>query len=439
MRFSAYVKLHKALFVTIIAAVVLLAISKSITITFGMVLLYGGLACVAYHVTTHAQNVKNTIFGILLMAASIAITVFMTVKETRLDETMLRNYIVICCNVFIILVFTIIDGIAHYKTRRRVRPPKQNKKSSANDKAGSQQVNQNEYSYEPVIIMADGIVSVLENKGLSDFLRKSFVPKTSFTMADFKDRKLMEEKTQQVFREILRYLELPPFYVRLSVSYDDNHDEQKANKKAGEYQNTPQQRIITLYFKKYYTPDIVLAILCHECTHYFMEAHFLNWKDTSLNEQRTDVTANLIGFNKIMTLGYGYSVDYKIGYILQEDCEMLGRYLKDYQIKHHENIEKDAVLREKKDNIKRLLDTANTFEQQLDILDLKTITVTDQSMLSLIQESLYEYENRDLVDEIEQFRKKAESDNVDELNIVITGLETLCEDMIRWYSAFQAK
>lgn len=82
-----------------------------------------------------------------------------------------------------------------------------------------------------------------------------------------------------------------------------------------------------------------MAILCHECTHFFMQYNNLNWNDTELNERRTDIIACLIGFSKALSSGYeereiiNYKLGYNeirhvmIGYISDKECKDLVDYL----------------------------------------------------------------------------------------------------------------
>ena len=55
--------------------------------------------------------------------------------------------------------------------------------------------------------------------------------------------------------------------------------------------------------------DNMMAILCHECTHFFMEHYQLNVTDTELNEARTDTMAMLIGFRRQIISGYEETIE----------------------------------------------------------------------------------------------------------------------------------
>lgn len=109
------------------------------------------------------------------------------------------------------------------------------------------------------------------------------------------------------------------------------------------YINEDGRKTITVRIKPFYSGENVIAILCHEVTHYFMEHYRLDLINTSLNEQRTDIAANLIGFNIIMILGYReirkvteswnarIIKRHRIGYITESDCRDIGYFLRDYR------------------------------------------------------------------------------------------------------------
>jgi len=226
--------------------------------------------------------------------------------------------------------------------------------------------------------------------------------------------------------------------------------------RVGEYSNNAQNRTIALNIGIGYTPENVLAILCHECTHYFMETHLLNWEDADLNEQRTDVMANLIGFNQIMIDGYtGVSViteegqesfvnyqkttSRKIGYISDDDCRILKELLPYFASKVKQARESHTRLIEVLVKLNRQIETASILEQQLSAIDIKNATIADHEALLEFQKCLCEYESRDMKAEINRFVEISESKNLDLIEQAIQKADALCIDMLRWCKVFQGQ
>ena len=163
----------------------------------------------------------------------------------------------------------------------------------------------------------------------------------------------------------------------------------------------------------YYEPNNAVAILCHECTHYFMEYNRLNWNDTSLNEQRTDIVANLLGFSRIMSAGYKAGIKdinisgnvetttkYKLGYITNEDCEDVGEFLEWFreQLREKQNTEREiSGIMEK---ISKYIETAKTLAEQLEYIDLTKINAGTPERVAKIQGVLLEKGNRNISAEI---------------------------------------
>lgn len=317
-----------------------------------------------------------------------------------------------------------------------------------------------EYTYRddlPVVIMAKGIYQALLDKGLEDFILSDFTNTTILTREDLRNRTTREARIQQITSEILQYLRLPPF-IALNISYDQDNNtvshNGKTSTRVGEYSNTAQKRTITLNIGSGFTPENVLAILCHECTHCFMETHLLNWEDTDLNEQRTDVMANLIGFNSIMTAGYaGVSVitgehqerlvnyqnisNRRIGYISEDDCRILKELLSDLTSQAQQAREAQIELKERKDTLNRQIAAASVLEQQLSALNIKFTNITDSDNLIGVQKCLCEYESRDIKAEINQFKAISESNDLSLIDQATQRIDALCVDMLRWCTVFQ--
>ena len=191
-----------------------------------------------------------------------------------------------------------------------------------------------------VVFIAKQFSEAMTERGVGKFLMMNYAPPISLFDYDLTDKNIVKMKLHEILTDILKFLELPSS-VKLKIDYES--DDGTTQGEAGSYQNDDDGRIIVVKIKPFYTADNVIAILCHEVTHYFMEHNRLNWENTALNEQRTDVAANLIGFNRIMTAGYrkiqkvtnSWNVrtieSHKIGYITESDCRDIGDFLHNYR------------------------------------------------------------------------------------------------------------
>lgn len=309
----------------------------------------------------------------------------------------------------------------------------------------------------PVIVMAKGIYKALLDKGLEGFLLSSFCVKTELTSEDFRNRDVREEKINQVACEISQYLKLPaigPIYISFDKERNTSSPYGKTSSTVGEYRNNSNSRHISLNIGSGFTPENVLAILCHEYTHYFMEFHSLNWTDTELNEQRTDVMANMIGFNRIMIAGYaGVSVivderqqDFvnyqkvnsrRIGYISEDDCKVIGKHLMVFATQIKDLHETRNRLVENRTALNRQIVAAKALLLQLSAIDVKNQRITDTSKISEIQKCLYEYESRSIEAEISHYTEICESNDLVRIEQAIHDIDTLCVEMLHWCSVFQ--
>lgn len=97
---------------------------------------------------------------------------------------------------------------------------------------------------------------------------------------------------------------------------------------------------IEVFVKKDYSLWEIAAIMCHECTHYFMYYHMIPESQGGLNENLTDVAAIFLGFGSIMQVGYDEKVRQietqdnilisrsKLGYISKLDISYIIRKIK---------------------------------------------------------------------------------------------------------------
>lgn len=332
------------------------------------------------------------------------------------------------------------------------------KKKSATDTADSRinQVEPNEQSTlsssdEQALIIAEAEAELLDKKGFYKLLESDFCAPVELTARDLRNIDKTRDKLISVLFGITEYLGLPS-HVGISIEYDDGQ-RSFGSTQAGSYRSTYTKKEIHLRIHKNYKPANIMAILCHECTHYFMEYNHLNWQDTKLNEVRTDVTANLIGFNRIMENGYrpivtiddygsGHQISHtqKVGYITAESCAEIGRFLRQYRKKKIQSA-KDALLREaEEEHLASSIKSANDLFFQLKNMNLRNLSVQSQEGILRVQQALMEYESRDLEREISDCAALLNSGkDLQQLQKAGKAIETICTDMLNWISAFQSE
>ena len=297
---------------------------------------------------------------------------------------------------------------------------------------------QEEDDITPVLAIADGTCTFLAQKGLERFLIKDYI-ESGFFFSDWalSNKEETQNKLYIELRDMLSFLELPPC-VRVVVEYNSDNSEQ-----AGSYQKSSYGRIITVNIRPFYSKYHVFAILCHECAHYFMEYHNLNWNDTELNEQKTDVIANLIGFNKVMLKGYREIVthkDYrtktthKIGYITDQDCIDLSNFIKHRRKK----IMKSNTMKNLMRDVEKHFEVAKTLARQLDFIDLKKLDAETPERFTEIQKVIMEIETYNISAEIRKYEKiLAKKLDLAQLLKTKEAIDLLCTNLVSWQAILQ--
>lgn len=332
------------------------------------------------------------------------------------------------------------------------------KKKSAAESSGSN-ANQKEPNErttlssndEQALTIAEVEIELLDKKGFCKLLEYDYVPPVELTARDLRDSDKTRDKLITVLFGITEYLGLPS-HVDLFIEYDDGQ-KSFGSTQAGSYRSTYEKKEIHLRIHKNYKPANIMAILCHECTHYFMEYKHLNWQDTKLNEVRTDVTANLIGFNRIMEIGYkpietiddygsGHQIRHtqRVGYITAESCVEIGMLLQQYR-KNKIQSAKDALLLEaEEEHLAASIKSANDLIFQLKSMDHRNLSVHSQEGLLRVQQAFMEYESRDIEREIFDCAAMLNSGkDLQQLQKAGKNIEAICTDMLNWISAFQSE
>lgn len=101
---------------------------------------------------------------------------------------------------------------------------------------------------------------------------------------------------------MIMYVGLPFANIDLEVnikSYNKEHEY------AGLYSDFSNiRKKITLNIKKEYSLDVIVSILAHEISHYFLNVRNISLENNLRNEKLTDTTAVYLGFKKYMLNGY---------------------------------------------------------------------------------------------------------------------------------------
>ena len=293
--------------------------------------------------------------------------------------------------------------------------------------------------FTPILSIAEGACEVIKQKGLENFLLKEYEADARFlSSARYYDEASIRNDIGSALCSMLGFLGLSPVVNFVVECVGDSEDNL-----AGQYSSGAYNKTITIKFRKYYSPVNILAILSHECTHYFMEHHKLNWNDTELNEQRTDVIANLIGFNAIMRRGYrsvntpdGFT--HKIGYITSEDCNDIGQFLKHQRKVISDKLAAEKLISNLKQEIKKNLEAAKSLLRLLDYIDISEINTNSEQDIYTIQQILLEKESRNIQAEIQHHEDRLlDNINTAQLTLESQEINKLCIKLLSWLSTLQ--
>ena len=294
--------------------------------------------------------------------------------------------------------------------------------------------------------LSQSTAALLERRGLGALMLRDFSFQQRLRRCDINSQAL-EEKLRAMALEITSHLSLPPLRQVNVVRIDDDRQIDRF----GEYDSAGKR--INFYIKPKNDPEQITAALCHECTHYFMEMRELNdWSDRLLNERRTDVTACLIGFSRIMVRGYmiltkshyrvvAWTADSnRVGYLDAADCDQVRKNL----IKLRPGLQKR---RAEEDNVNALKARLNQ-----NIAGAKAMTEQVRAMLAAhgaptggrmpakslagLQRALLALENGELETRIRQCESASRGD-VGQLRAASNDIMAVCEALSTVLSAFK--
>lgn len=232
-------------------------------------------------------------------------------------------------------------------------------------------------NFTKTMVLVEPMCQKLLNNNLGKYLETDFVINNPYRSIKYNNKKEAEDFYLPYLVDILKYLNLP-INVNLRINFVD---ENKFAKEAGRYQSSIVSKTITINISKNYSLINVLAIMSHECTHYFMEYNKLNWKDTELNEERTDMMTCIIGFSDVLINGYKIVEDVerhinyitttrtKIGYISSEECKEIKDYLNYQRRKMLAERENQKNIELQRAKLHELISLINQFNNQINSIN----------------------------------------------------------------------
>ena len=142
-----------------------------------------------------------------------------------------------------------------------------------------------------------------------------------------------EAAVRRLISRIMIHLGMP--YSDFRVVITDGTD----SKTAGTYQRDPLRPTIGLQLRPGYTPEQIIAIVCHECSHHFLNVKKMKGASARGNELLTDYAAVYTGMGAQLRAGYqDPAIQYRekadrtrVGYITAEDIDAAMSILKEYQ------------------------------------------------------------------------------------------------------------
>lgn len=91
---------------------------------------------------------------------------------------------------------------------------------------------------------------------------------------------------------------------------------------AGQYSINRNTSIIEVRIHSHITEKEILAILIHECMHFFLRCRAITMLNTKENEYLTDITSVYMGFYKYMKKGYG-----RVGYLKPHELAYVNKLI----------------------------------------------------------------------------------------------------------------
>lgn len=109
---------------------------------------------------------------------------------------------------------------------------------------------------------------------------------------------------QALVYDILQTIGVPHDNFSVAVNLDKTPRFSESKGTAGLYTESKDSRKIEINLKECYSLNEVVAIICHECSHAFLNYYHVKLPDTAENEVLTDTCAIYLGFAQYLLAGY---------------------------------------------------------------------------------------------------------------------------------------
>ena len=146
--------------------------------------------------------------------------------------------------------------------------------------------------------LARNRMDLMKKRKLGHLLLADYRLSSRLTRKDMTSPDSIRKKLDEMFQEMLRYLNLPPTF---TVEVVPDEDRTIAPDRDAECNFALHK--IRFFLRSCFTPEQLTNMLCHECAHYFCyHYNMYEFKRFRLNELYTDTVACLMGFSKYMII-----------------------------------------------------------------------------------------------------------------------------------------
>lgn len=300
-------------------------------------------------------------------------------------------------------------------------------------------------TYQKMVDFVTPIKNSLISKGFEDYLKKDFVIDETKYPINLNGLQATIDSLEAILNVILDYLKLPKD-VDIFVKFVYNNDPDYVRRFGGTFNYTSGRKTIMVCIQEDYEYSNILAILCHEATHYFMYYNNLNFDDTQTNELRTDAIACLLGFSKILIDGYkpvisttysGYSTKIstnRLGYIRYFDCGNIAKYLETIRLEYSKDNYMKELISKRKSKIYSLIQACYSLRDSINAINPETnkdkYKIERKDELETLEEAIVLNNQLNLNSLLNSISNSYLSSNdVSVLNNILSQLENLSCDL----------
>lgn len=139
-----------------------------------------------------------------------------------------------------------------------------------------------------------------------------------------------------VVDEVLKHYRIDSSKIHTIVEYSDKENIQNGEIR-GQYSGNNGYGTIKIVIKPTYSEfDTVVAIIMHECSHYYKYLHNINLPNVEEDERLTDLTTIWLGGGSKLKFGYFPGENVNIGYIKKEEFLYAVNKTEEYYRKLHQ-------------------------------------------------------------------------------------------------------